>query len=1278
MNVLPLRIVCLFFVFFSTLSVISQTSLRATVLDQETKQPIADAKFGIADQGIGVVTNDEGKFTYRRYHHVLDEASQFEVSATGYLNLKGSINVLRKLQNKRGVIYLEKASAEVTVSKAAEKIAVFWDASAKSASRNPENEINYLLKYLTTTPAREILVVVFNETIVSKQEFKISEESIDAIQNLLSTVTYKGVSDYGLLHNIQVDELLLFAESNPTFGMFQLSQNIPVHIINSSRSTTTDEYFESLSHYTSGIYKKLSTQGTRNVTLEAGPKVTGRYVNGENPVPYALIAKKGVLKEYYTDAEGYFKVPAIDGDALTFYSLGNFSKTLKITSKTEYQVLAIPKAEQLATVNLKAKKKRSEYAFDSIFQLDIVEGRTVPVRSVHKSQFNKNAFTIGDAINGIYGAKSFYDKSTGQSFILVGGGCAKTFIDGVESRLEAISVNIVENISIYQSYSMVLPCSSRIIVTTRMHPDRIDKRLRKKGYEMLENNFYNEKVPKLETESLSTFYFPKQTITGTVRGNGTLLQGVSILRSGKLDEVATNADGAFSLQAAVGDILEVKHFGMYPKSVVVTDDREYTIELITKAEILDEVLLSKIADKPSTEYDSFDPTTRMELVNGRKYDVRMVLLKEDLNTAGLDIFEMVRMSDGKIGVDGDITSGRKIFVYKKSNIRIPLRAFVDGVEMDPMSINPLLVERVSVYLAPNWKVHSKIFITTRNNPDIRKKFLADNDIELKNNVYKEEVAALERDENQYFTSQEITGVVSVKSIPLEGVSIFKKGSLKEVFTDKEGLFKMEATPGDIIKIKHAGMYPKTVVVSDATRYEIALINKTQILNEVSVKTKKVEEEEMIMTAYGKKDKKSIGYKVESELSKFISPADISFTQVAYKIPGVIVDPISKTIFFERNFGALRVSPIMIIIDDIQVTQSALQILDPQTITNLTALKSLAATNKYGSQAFGGVLLITTLKNTFIEYEEKPDPTVKNNIYKETLPILSFDAVNADYIDHVASKRSSKIRLEKYRTIKNTYLDKVDFYVDMALYFQQIDASAAREVRNDFALLAKDNIKALRILAYLNEHAGEFMQAQKVYERVVAMDPSNPQSYRDLALIYQETGEYDKALELYVNMLGDQVPGIDFSSLTSVLSNELQRLINLHKHKLNYQRLPNDWLSVNFNIDVRMTASWSDTKAPFEFQFVNPDKRFYHWNSDKKRNKNIDKDSATEEFVIDDADPGSWLINVRYTGDVNAANIPPYLKYTIYKNFGTPMETSTIKLVKLENQIQKVTLDSFVY
>ena len=326
------------------------------------------------------------------------------------------------------------------------------------------------------------------------------------------------------------------------------------------------------------------------------------------------------------------------------------------------------------------------------------------MRSIHKSQFNNNAFSVGEAINGIYGVRSYYDYNRGQTFFTVGGGCARVFIDGHEISADAIPVAVVENISVFDARGSIIPCPSRIIITTRMHPDRIDQRLRKRGYRQLKDNYYREEIPELESIASTTPYFHKKSITGTVKGNGTVLQGASVLRKGTLEEVTTDANGTFSMKAAVGDILEVKHFGMYPKSIVITEETDYVVEMITKAEILDEVELSKTIDKPDTTYDTYDSNRRMEIVNGRKYDVRSVLLKEDLNMAGFDIYETVAMSNSKIIVEEDATTGKKSFFYKRGpqngSLYIPLATIVDGAALDARNVNPVMVERVSVYISP--------------------------------------------------------------------------------------------------------------------------------------------------------------------------------------------------------------------------------------------------------------------------------------------------------------------------------------------------------------------------------------------------------------------------------------------------------------------------------------------------------------------------------------------------------------------------------------------------
>ncbi|PCI58271.1 MAG: hypothetical protein COB34_05535, partial [Methylophilaceae bacterium] len=61
------------------------------------------------------------------------------------------------------------------------------------------------------------------------------------------------------------------------------------------------------------------------------------------------------------------------------------------------------------------------------------------------------------------------------------------------------------------------------------------------------------------------------------------------------------------------------------------------------------------------------------------------------------------------------------------------------------------------------------------------------------------------------------------------------------------------------------------------------------------------------------------------------------------------------------------------------------------------------------------------------------------------------------------------------------------------------------------------LNALQLVAYKAEQNKDFFLAKRIYEKIAKLRPNAAQSYRDLALIYQETGYYQKALEIYKNI-----------------------------------------------------------------------------------------------------------------------------------------------------------------
>jgi hypothetical protein len=75
---------------------------------------------------------------------------------------------------------------------------------------------------------------------------------------------------------------------------------------------------------------------------------------------------------------------------------------------------------------------------------------------------------------------------------------------------------------------------------------------------------------------------------------------------------------------------------------------------------------------------------------------------------------------------------------------------------------------------------------------------------------------------------------------------------------------------------------------------------------------------------------------------------------------------------------------------------------------------------------------------------------------------------------------------------------------------------------------------------------------------------------------------------------------------------------------------------------------------------------------------VNQGYATEEYIIDDAETGEWMINIEsFTEEASSIN-PTYLKYTVYKNYGLPNENEVVKVIKLYQHQQKVTLDKFMY
>ena len=532
----------------------------------------------------------------------------------------------------------------------------------------------------------------------------------------------------------------------------------------------------------------------------------------------------------------------------------------------------------------------------------------------------------------------------------------------------------------------------------------------------------------------------------------------------------------------------------------------------------------------------------------------------------------------------------------------------------------------------------------------------------------------------------ISGVViDQQKKPIPNASISKLNSLRETTTKDDGTFFLEATLGDILRF--SALFKKTseITVTNDSKLEIIMKTDVALLEEVVLLRK--EEDEFRNTAFGKKRKRTLGYEAKS-VTHLISGADIDLTTVIQKIPGMNTNGNGMNFSFGlQRSQSINPSPILIILDGIPVDQNIVNFINPADIASITLLKSLASTVRYGTLGAGGVLLIETKLGAGLDEEpetEAPKLAEQTRDYKEDPKIAEayFSETTPDYMNvlnlagNFDEAKSLYVRLYKEKRSNSLY-----FLMDCSDYFQKWDALYSYKILSEVFSRAKDNPKILKSIAYQLEASELPKHAKYVYEKLIELQPDHAQSYRDLALIYSQTGEYELAKTLYIQMINNSIPNVDFTELKSSIVTEFKHFLIQKKRKINLKGIPNDFLVASTIPKTRLVLEWTDPMSDFEVQFVGPEKNYFSWNHSVFNSSNfieseLEDGFSMREFEIDNAPNGEWLVNIKNKKTENSAG-RTYLRYTFYKNYGFPSEEKKSVLIALDKIDEKIILDTFM-
>ena len=531
----------------------------------------------------------------------------------------------------------------------------------------------------------------------------------------------------------------------------------------------------------------------------------------------------------------------------------------------------------------------------------------------------------------------------------------------------------------------------------------------------------------------------------------------------------------------------------------------------------------------------------------------------------------------------------------------------------------------------------------------------------------------------------ITGIVKNVDGPIQGAVITIKNTFNETITNQKGEFSITATQDDtVLEVASFAMEYQEVSIKRGAPMTIVLEYDGQLLDEVVIKGKSKEKYEE--TPFGRKNKKSLGYSSGREITEAdIKDTDITVFDILRKMPGVQIFGLpgfNQSILFTRSL-TITSQPPSVVLDGALLDQSILNSISPSEISSIKLLKGLTATLRYGQLGSGGIIFIETKlgKGNQLTTEEKIESLqVKGNEYTQITPLL--ESVNTDSDRLLELKKATTFEQAKAIFKKQEkQTTTIPFYIESSDYFLKWDKDYSFKILSTIARIAPNNAKALKAYAFKLEERGDYKKVINVYTRILALRPESAQGYRDLAMAYQTNGDYELAFTLLYQIVYNTIPNVDTTAIQELAYNELRNLLSLHKTKVPYQKVPNELLALNFKKDIRMVFEWTQPDVDFDIQFVSPERKFFNWAHTRFESKTLLQDEvsqgyAIKEHVIDDAQPGPWIVNIEFLSNERPKN-PTYLKYTVFKDYGLPSQTKNTKVIAMKDLQTKVTIDRFV-
>jgi len=501
----------------------------------------------------------------------------------------------------------------------------------------------------------------------------------------------------------------------------------------------------------------------------------------------------------------------------------------------------------------------------------------------------------------------------------------------------------------------------------------------------------------------------------------------------------------------------------------------------------------------------------------------------------------------------------------------------------------------------------------------------------------------------------VSGVVTDdEGMPLPGANVLVKGTSRGATTDFDGNFRLKAKKGQLLVISYVGYMTNEVQINSST---------------VKSKLKFGEALEAVtVVGYGGSVSSA---KVASAVSTVQSSVLRGSASGVIISGGVHQSWETIEMFLQSQNSLSKNNRPIYIIDGEMSNFYALKKLKREEIQQLSVLKNQQAIAIYGQEGRGGVVYVITKQGLKDNLEAIQAFTEKMN---SSIQLKSWNS-DIPYIRELEKETTLLGAHKKYIEIRDAYANTPSFYLDIADFFYMRNApDIALTITTNLLEMDLNNYELLKAAGYRFEQLKQYELAVLVYEKVLALRPEEPQSYRDLALAYEYVGEIQKSYDLLSNLYDGELLHKDengrFTGIEHVAFVELTRLVNTHKKQLKIKKKKRKSFK-EMPVDVRIVIDWNHNDTDIDLWVFDPkgEKASYKNPFTKiggRMSEDLTDGYGPEEFMLKNAVKGEYKIFVDHFADnMQKVSGPTILKVALYTNYGKENEEKKTIIVRLE-------------